>query len=91
MENYKKYSKTHDVKIEKQYYDRIISGQKRFEIRYNDRDYQVGDWVYLECLDECGSETGKKLAVKIIYTSNFEQKNGYIVFGFTVGEEKDEG
>lgn len=76
-----KYSRTHRVKIEEVYLERILSGQKRFEIRKNDRDYQVNDWVHLNC-------ENRTVAVKIIYISDYEQKPGYIVFGFTIGEEK---
>jgi len=75
-----KYSRSHKIKIEEAYFERVLSGQKRFEIRLNDRDYQVGDWVYLVC----GS---REIAVNIIYITNFAQKDGYIVFGFTVGKE----
>ncbi len=77
-----KYKKMHDVKIERRFLERIISGQKRFEIRNDDRDYQVGDWIYLTA----GART---VAVKIIYKSTFMQKDGYCVLGFTVGEENE--
>lgn len=73
------YSITHEVKIHSCFYDRILSGQKRFEIRKNDRDYQIGDWMHLV-------DGSRKLAVKIIYISDFEQKDGYVVIGFTVGD-----
>lgn len=33
----------HNLKIQKQYLDNLLSGKKKTEIRYNDRDYQVGD------------------------------------------------
>ena len=33
----------HDLKIEKNYLDNLLSGKKRSEIRFNDRDYQGGD------------------------------------------------
>ena len=35
--------KTHDVKIASSYYEDIISGKKKFELRKNDRGYKVGD------------------------------------------------
>jgi hypothetical protein len=78
-----KYSKIHEVKIEPRFLDRINSGQKRFEIRNDDRDYQVGDWMRLTSCD------GEFLAVKIIYKSTFMQREGYCVLGFTVGEENE--
>jgi hypothetical protein len=33
----------HSLKIEENYLENLLSGRKRVEIRYNDRDYQVGD------------------------------------------------
>lgn len=33
----------HNLKIEEQYLENLLSGRKKAEIRINDRDYQVGD------------------------------------------------
>jgi hypothetical protein len=35
--------KEHQLKCWPEYFDRLKSGEKRFEIRRNDRDFQVGD------------------------------------------------
>jgi ASC-1-like (ASCH) protein len=37
----------HQVKIFMEYYAHIQEGKKRFEVRKNDRDYQVGDELLL--------------------------------------------
>lgn len=37
--------KEHKLKIKKVYLDRIISGEKTCEIRFNDRDYQKGETI----------------------------------------------
>lgn len=42
--------KIHRLKIKYDYYRRLLSGNKKLEIRYNDRDYQVGDILYFERL-----------------------------------------
>ena len=34
---------THKLKIEENYLENLKDGRKRVEIRYNDRDYQLGD------------------------------------------------
>lgn len=75
-----KYSVTHKLKIDGCFFERIWSGQKRFEIRKDDRDFQVNDWIILEC-------GGRSVSCKIIYKSTYQQKEGYCVLGFTVGEE----
>lgn len=33
----------HFLKIQKEYLDNLVSGRKKVEIRFNDRDYQLGD------------------------------------------------
>jgi len=38
----------HHLKIEEKYLNAIKNGSKTFEIRYNDRDYQVGDILVFE-------------------------------------------
>ena len=44
----------HDLKIQRMYLDRILTGEKKFEIRLNDRDYQVGDLLRLNPINtEC--------------------------------------
>ena len=35
--------KTHEIKCYPEYYQEIINGAKRFEIRFNDRNYKVND------------------------------------------------
>lgn len=40
--------KTHILKIEARWLDRLITGQKTCEIRKNDRDFQVGDKIDFE-------------------------------------------
>lgn len=37
----------HDLKIDPEYFDGVISGGKNFELRYNDRDFKAGDSVTL--------------------------------------------
>lgn len=39
------YRKLHNIKLEQQYVKPIIEKEKTFEIRYNDRDYKVGDII----------------------------------------------
>lgn len=37
---------THELKIHKEYADAIVSGEKTFEIRLDDRHYQKGDKIH---------------------------------------------
>lgn len=37
--------KLHELKIKEEYYRELEAGNKTFEIRKNDRDFQVGDYI----------------------------------------------
>lgn len=39
----------HVLKIKDEYANAILSGDKTFEIRYNDRGYQKGDKIQFKC------------------------------------------
>jgi len=68
----------HELKLHANYYRRVEKGTKTFEIRYNDRDYQVGDILHLMEYD--GKElTGKYLERVITYITDFEQCDNYVV------------
>jgi ASC-1-like (ASCH) protein len=68
------YSRTHYLNLDERYFENIKSGRKRFEIRKDDRDYQVGDFIQFRC-----GETS--IQYEIIYKTTFEQKEGYCVLG----------
>ena len=40
--------KTHELKLDVKYFEDVKSGKKNFEIRNNDRDFQVGDILELK-------------------------------------------
>lgn len=43
--------KTHELKLDDKYFDEVKSGKKNFEIRKNDRNFQVGDILELRRWD----------------------------------------
>lgn len=77
---------THNLKIKMEYFEAVLSGLKAFEIRYNDRNFKVFDYVYLNEVDDKFDFTGRSIKVKITYITDFEQKDGYVVFGFKIQE-----
>jgi len=79
VENEGKEIKRHRAKCLTPYFREIISGNKTFEIRFNDRGYKEGDEITL--LEFTGIElTGNEATFKIGYLTNFEQKAGHVVF-----------
>lgn len=70
-------NKTHELKILPEYYKAVLKGKKKFELRKNDRDYEVGDRLILNEYD------GEK------YTGEFVIKNiTYIFKGGSYGLEE---
>jgi hypothetical protein len=50
----------HQLKTETEYYQAVEKGLKKFELRKNDRNFQVYDMLYLEETVN-GTYTGRKL------------------------------
>lgn len=59
--------KIHELKTLPEYFDAVFMGKKNFEIRQNDRDYKVGDYVELQEYDLNKGFTGRKLSRQITY------------------------
>ncbi|GEO68048.1 ASCH/PUA domain-containing protein [Levilactobacillus spicheri] len=71
---------THELKIQPDYFKAVFMGTKTFEIRKNDRGYKVGDMLILkEWVPENKRYTGKIVARKVTYITDYQQKPGYIV------------
>ena len=70
----------HELKILPYYFNLVESGMKTFEIRLNDRNYQVGDILILHEYYG-GKYTDKKIVAKVDAVINFcvGVKKGYIV------------
>lgn len=57
---------THELKIAPEYFEKVLSKEKTFEFRYNDRNYQVGDILNLKEYKN-GTYTGRETNVEITY------------------------
>lgn len=83
----------HKLKIKSKYAERIISGEKNFEIRQNDRDYQTGDSVILYVLQEPGETLPCKFitaTINYIHQDGFGMDAGYVVLGLkNIGYEEE--
>ena len=71
----------HRLKTAIIFFEAVAAHQKQFEIRKNDRDFQVGDLIVLEEINKEGMHTGRGLTRKIMYMTSFKQQEGYVVLG----------
>lgn len=73
----------HELKTWKKYFAAIFQHQKDFEVRKDDRNYQVGDELLLKEWDEDKNEyTGREILVYvsyILYGGQFGIEIGYVV------------
>ncbi|EHB5084395.1 DUF3850 domain-containing protein [Enterococcus faecalis] len=72
--------KTHELKILPEYFTVVVSGIKRFEIRKNDRGYNVGDILRLNEYEN-GKYTGNVHVVEITYITDYAQQDNFVVLG----------
>lgn len=73
----------HILKIEPKYAERIVCGEKNFEIRLNDRDYQRFDTLALIPLYKAGDEQKYKcITAQIEYIhSGYGLQENFVVLG----------
>ncbi|EAG6328088.1 DUF3850 domain-containing protein [Listeria monocytogenes] len=83
-------SKSHELKILSEYFWDIVVEQKTFEIRKNDRDFQVGDLLILKEFKR-EKPTRRWIAVEVIYITDYEQKEGYVVMGIKLDDDYGRG
>lgn len=74
---------THELKIRPQFFDKVISGEKTFEIRKNDRNFKVGDRIILKEYDNETGFTGRNAVFDITYVMTDTEfvKKGFAVLG----------
>ena len=75
---------THKLKVWSEYMDDLLNGKKSFEVRLNDRNFQVGDILILEEYDKEKKEyLSRNLSVEVTYLLNnkvFDAiKEGFVV------------
>jgi len=86
---------THQLKILPVYFEEVIHSRKTFEVRKNDRNFQVGDtvelreWAISEDDHSDGNYTGRSITVKITYILDDPNycKEGFVVFSFRIQNE----
>jgi hypothetical protein len=75
----------HTLKIQPKYFTEVLHGKKNFELRKDDRDYQVGDLITLQEYEN-GTYTGKEIKnIPINYIlrdcPEYGLKEGYCILG----------
>lgn len=84
----------HTLKTVNPYFEDVLNQHKMFEVRKNDRDFQVGDFLILQEYDSKREVyLGRKIKCVITYILNDESvcKKGFVVLGIMfIGWEFEE-
>lgn len=80
---------THKLKTWPEYFEKVYSLDKLFEVRKNDRNFKVGDTLILEEYDaNTKTYSGRRIACQvtyILYGGSFGIEQGYCVMSLSVG------
>ena len=78
----------HKIKITESYANAVLEGRKTFEVRFNDRGYNAGDFVQFKVVENRFSSlvytTHKLNDMQFVITYVYSGKgldSGYVVFG----------
>ena len=72
----------HELKTWPEYFQEVDNGNKPFEIRKNDRGFEVGDELLLmEWNPETEAYTGRGIAKRVTYMTDFRQRGNFVVLG----------
>ncbi|EAC5079597.1 DUF3850 domain-containing protein [Listeria monocytogenes] len=77
----------HKLKILPEFFREKITLKKSFEIRNNDRNFEVGDTLVLQEFED-GNYTGREYWEDIIYITDYLQKDGVVVLGTQPNERE---
>jgi hypothetical protein len=83
--------KTHELKTDQEVYQAVVEGLKTYEIRKDDRGFNVGDFLLLKETEYTGEEmangrpleyTGRQHEVQVIYVLRgpiYGLKDGWVI------------
>jgi len=77
----------HELKTWPKYFQEILDGKKKFELRKNDRNFELEDILYLkEWSPETQLYTGRSVKLKVIYMVKYfiGLEPGYVIMGIEV-------
>ena len=73
----------HDLKTLPEYYIALESGEKTFEVRFNDRNFKKYDVLHLQEFVPPETYTGREMKFEVTYVLDNSDfcKEGYVVLG----------
>lgn len=75
-----KFMQTHELKIWPEFFEPIMTGEKTFELRWDDKGFRAGDALWLrEWMQRDGVYTGREITKRVTYLlGGFGLERGYV-------------
>lgn len=74
--------KIHCLKVTPEFFPALVCGDKTFEVRLNDRDFNVGDLLVLQEWDQTYTrEAVTKQVTYVLHGGRFGLQEGHVVMG----------
>lgn len=85
----------HKIKLNQEFADDVFVGFKNFEVRFNDRNYQVGDVVKFTVVDNDGNIIDHPASLKLfkimyVLEKGWGLKDGWCAFSIFETDEETE-
>lgn len=84
----------HDLKIWPEFFDMVLVGRKRFELRRDDRNFQVHDTLTLKEFDPEASYSGREIQAHITYkltdAAHFGLMDGHCILGIRTESDREQ-
>lgn len=81
----------HELKTWPEFYEEVEQNRKLFEIRRDDRNFKVGDVLWLREYTLGVGLSGRETRRRITYITDWKQADGYVVLGIEAAIAKAEG
>jgi len=84
-------AKIHNLKTWSYWFKKIKSGEKKFEIRFNDRNFKIGEVLHLmnyDPVEKTLSDEGVHKTIKNVYRDVFGLEENYVVLIFEPEENE---
>ncbi len=80
----------HELKAWPEYFQPVLTGEKTFEVRRDDRGFAVGDVLWLREYDLGAGYTGREVFASVPYTLKDSAwvKDGFVVMALAVFARK---
>ncbi|WP_019792344.1 DUF3850 domain-containing protein [Streptococcus sobrinus] len=79
----------HKIKLSNEFWSDVVNGRKTFELRKNDRNYQVGDYLLMKEVEN-SFPTSRECLVEVTYKleNYIGLQDGYCILGIRLKRGK---